>query len=68
MRSRRRMQTVVLFSLALLCALLALACTPSVEGAHHPAAPFPLSNPTIISAGPVSLAVGTESGKNQGRF
>jgi len=64
MRSRRRMQTVVLFSLALLCALLAMACTPSVQGSHHQVAPFLLSNPTIISAGPVSLAVGTHHWSN----
>jgi len=64
MRSRRRRQAVVLFSLAPLCALLALACSPFVKGAHHPAAPLPLSNPTRITAGPVSLTVGTNHWSN----
>src|SRR6266849_5185455 len=64
MRSRRRRQAVVLFSLAPLCALLALACSPFVKGAHHQAAPLPLSNPTRITAGPVSLTVGTNHWNN----
>jgi hypothetical protein len=64
MRSRRRRQAVVLFSLPLLCALLAMACTPSVKGSHHQATLLPLSNPTTISAGSVSLAVGTNHWSN----
>lgn len=64
MHSRRRRQAVVLFSLTPLCALLALACTPSVKSSRHPAAPLLLANPTSISAGPVSLAVGTNHWNN----
>src|SRR5947208_1359354 len=64
MRSRRRTQAVVLFFLASLCVLLVMACTPAVKDARHQAPPFLLSNPTTVSAGPVSLAVGTQHWSN----
>ncbi|HEV8717001.1 MAG TPA: hypothetical protein VGX03_29795 [Candidatus Binatia bacterium] len=60
MRSRRRGQAVVLFSLASLCVLLATACTSSVKDTRHQVAPLPLPNPTSITVGPVSVAVGTQ--------
>ena len=64
MRSRRPLPAVVLLSLIALLALVAMACTPPVKGSLHQAAPFPLSEPTIVSAGPVSLAVGTTQWSN----
>src|SRR5712691_1789756 len=64
MRSRHRRQAVVLFSLAPLCALLALACSPSVKSAHPQTSPLPLSHPTSVTAGPVSLTVGTNHWSN----
>ena len=60
MRSRRRTQAVVLFSLASCGALLAMACTPAVKDAHHQAPALRLSNPTTVNAGLVSLSVGTQ--------
>src|SRR5262245_16669971 len=60
MRSRRRTQAVVLFFLASCCALLAMACTPTVKDSRHQTPSLRLSNPTTVSAGPVSLAVGTQ--------
>ena len=64
MRSRHRRQAVVLFSLAPLCALLAMACSPSVKGAHPQTSLLLLSHPTSVTAGPVSLTVGTNHWSN----
>ena len=49
----------VLSALAFLLALMGSACTPSVQVPQRHAAPLTLSNPTVLSSGPVSLAVGT---------
>src|SRR5712692_931674 len=59
MYAQPRWHAGVLSALTFLLALMGSACTPAVQVPQRPAAPLTLSNPTVLSSGPVSLAVGT---------
>src|SRR5712692_7144371 len=59
MYAQPRWHAGVLSALTFLLALMGSACTPSVQVPPRHAAPLTLSNPTVLSSGPVSLAVGT---------
>ncbi|HJY82135.1 MAG TPA: hypothetical protein VKK81_13760, partial [Candidatus Binatia bacterium] len=59
MHIRRSIQAVFQYFLAPLFVLLAIGCTPAVKVAPKQTSPLLLSNPTSVSSGSVSLAVGT---------
>src|SRR6266849_3980136 len=59
MYAQPRWHAGVLSALTFLLALMGSACTSSVQVPQRHAAPLTLSTPTVLSSGPVSLAVGT---------